>query len=198
VSFARGWRLRLAQRSKRKRRRPTAATQPRVGTGNGLRPPVSGPSVSGAGERRTSERRLRGEERDAAIRAQLEPLTPGERPLAITLASIAAGVIGIANFVLWAAGYEVRGNDQSAAGVIVFSALILIAAVGMWQMRYWAVLGFQALLGITIVTAGLSLLLVGNLQGALVALVILVPACALFWSLIRPMARLRMPARPGR
>jgi uncharacterized protein (DUF983 family) len=113
------------------------------------------------------------------------------------VAAIAAAVIGVANLVLWAAGYEVRGNDQSAAGVIVFSALMLVAAVAMWQLRYWAVLGFQALLGITIVTALLSLLLVGNVQGALVALVILVPACALFWSLIRPMARLRMPERPG-
>jgi hypothetical protein len=131
------------------------------------------------------------------VRAQLSPLAPGERPLAITVAAIAAALIGLANLLLWAAGYEVRGEDQSAAGVIVFSALMLVAAVAMWQLRYWAVLGFQALLGITIVTALLSLLLVANLQGALVALAILVPACALFWSLIRPMARLRMPARPG-
>jgi hypothetical protein len=185
-------------RAKRKRRRPTAATQPGVGTGSGnaLRPPVSGPSVSGAGDRRPSERRLRGEERDALVRSQLEPLAPGERPLAITIAAVVAALIGVANLLLWAAGYEVRGNDQSAAGVLVFSALMLVASVAMWQLRYWAVLGFQALLGITIVTALLSLLLVANLQGALVALVILVPACALFWSLIRPMARLRMPERP--
>jgi hypothetical protein len=165
----------LAHRS-RKRRRPTAAIQPRVASG----------------------RRLRGEERDAVIRASLSPLAPGERPRAITVAAIAAGLIGLANVVLWAVGYEVRGNDQSTAGVLIFSALMLVAAVGMWQLRYWAVLGFQALLGITIVTALLSLLLVANVQGALVALVILVPACALFWSLIRPMARLRMPERPGR
>jgi hypothetical protein len=189
----------LAQRAKRKRR-PTAATQPGVGTGSGnaLRPPVSGPSVSGAGDRRPSERRLRGEERDAVVRASLEPLSPGERPLAIRIAALTAAVIGVANLVLWAAGYEVRGNDQSAAGVLVFSALMLVAAVAMWQLRYWAVIGFQALLGITIVTAALSMLLAANVQGAVIALVILVPACALFWSLIRPMARLRMPERPGR
>jgi hypothetical protein len=99
---------------------------------------------------------------------------------------------------LWAAGYEVRGNDQSPAGVIVFSALMLVGAVAIWQLRYWAVIGFEALLGITIVTALLSLLLSANLEGALIALVILVPASALFWSLIRPMARLRMPERPRR
>jgi hypothetical protein len=163
----------LAQRTKRKRR-PT-------------------PHSNGA-----APRRLRGEERDAAIRAQLEPLAPGERPRAITVAAIVAALIGIANLALWAVGYEVRGNDQSAAGVVVFSALMLVGAVAMWQLRYWAVIGFQALLGITIVTALLSLLLTANVQGALLALVILVPACALFWALIRPMARLRMPERPGR
>jgi hypothetical protein len=132
------------------------------------------------------------------VRAQLQPLLPGERPLAIRVAAIVAAVIGVANLALWAAGYEVRGNDQSAAGVLVFSALMLVAAVAMWQLRYWAVIGFQALLGITIVTAGLSMLLAANVQGAVIALVILVPSCALFWSLIRPMARLRMPERPGR
>ena len=192
----------MAQRSKRKRR-PTAAAQPRVGTdsGNGLRPPVSGwvgSDSSGAGDRRASGRRLRGEERDAAIRAELVPLGPGERPLAIRVAALTAAVIGVANLVLWAAGYEVRGNDQSPAGVIVFSALMLVGAVAIWQLRYWAVIGFEALLGITIVTALLSLLLSANLEGALIALVILVPASALFWSLIRPMARLRMPERPRR
>lgn len=163
----------MAQRSKRK---------PRPGAG-------SDPAINGA-------RRLRGEQRDAEIRARLEPLAPGERPRAITVAAIVAALIGIANLVLWAAGYEVRGQDQSAAGVIVFAALMLVGAVAMWRLRYWAVLGFEALLGITIVTALLSLLLVANVQGALVALVVLVPASALFWSLIRPMARLRMPERP--
>jgi hypothetical protein len=54
------------------------------------------------------------------------------------------------------------------------------------------------LLGITIATAGLSLMFVGNVQGALVCIAILVPSCALFWFLIRAMARLRLPERPGR
>jgi hypothetical protein len=163
----------LAQRSKRKAR-------------PGARPHAA----------RNGARRLRGEERDAQIRAQLEPLAPGERPRAITVAAIVAALIGTANVVLWAAGYEVRAQDQSATGVIVFSALMLVEAVTMWQLRYWAVLVFEALLGLTIVTALLSLLLVANVEGAVVALVILVPASALFWSLIRPMARLRMPERP--
>jgi hypothetical protein len=168
----------LPQRARRRKRRP------------------SGPAA--ARPRATSERRLRGEERDALIRAELEPLAPGERPLAVTVAAIAAGVIGVANLVLWAAGWEVRGSEQTALGVIAFSAVMLVAAVAMWLRVYWAVLGFQALLGITIATAGLSLLFVANVQGALVSLAILVPSCALFWYLIRAMARLRMPERPRR
>ena len=37
------------------------------------------------------------------------------------------------------------------------------AAIGMWQCRYWAVLGFEALLGIAIVFSALSLLVASNL-----------------------------------
>jgi hypothetical protein len=75
---------------------------------------------------------------------------------------------------------------------------MLVAAIAIWQRVYWAVLGFQALLALTILISGLSLLLAGNVQGALVSLAILVPASLLFWFLIRAMARLRMPARPTR
>jgi hypothetical protein len=171
----------LAQRSRK--RRPTA--RPTPSSGNGTRP---------AG----TTRRLRGEERDAAIRAELEPLAPGERPLAITIAAIAAAAIAVANVVVWIAGWKVGGKQPSTAGALAFPAIMLIAAVAIWQRVYWAVLGFQALLAITILISGVSLLFAGNVTGALVSLAILAPACVLFWFLIRAMARLRMPERPRR
>jgi hypothetical protein len=65
----------------------------------------------------------------------------------------------------------------------------------MWRMRYWAVLGFEVLLGVAIVFAALSLLVASNIQGALLALVLIALAGPLFWSLIRVMARLQMPDR---
>jgi hypothetical protein len=137
----------------------------------------------------------RGRERDAAARAALKPLAPGERPLAVTLAALLAAVLGVSNVVLLVAGYEVDDNGQSAVGALIFAALMAAAAIGMWQCRYWAVLGFEALLGIAIVFAALSLMVASNLLAALLCLVIIAAASPLFWFLIRAMARIQLPVR---
>jgi hypothetical protein len=136
--------------------------------------------------------------RDDEARARLEPLGPGERPLAVTVAAIVAGVIALANLALFAGGYELRDEETSPGGVIVFSGVMLVAAVFMWRRAYWAVLGFQALLAISCVIAGLSLLFASNVQGALLALAVMSGSGVLFWFLIRAMARIQMPSRPGR
>ena len=80
-------------------------------------------------------------------------------------------------------------------GLIAF--FFLGAAAGMWKAKYWAVLGFQALLGITLVLCSLSLIRASNLLGFLIPTVIIVFGGWLFWKLIRAMARIQMPERPG-
>jgi hypothetical protein len=140
----------------------------------------------------------RSRERDEAVRAALAPLAPGERPRAVTVAAIVAVLLAISNFAFWAAGWDVTGKDPQPGGVLLFCAILLVAAAGMWRVRYWAVLGFQVLLGITLVYAGLSLLFVSNVWAAVLALAILLAAGALFWFLIRAMARIQMPERARR
>ena len=143
----------------------------------------------------------RGRERDAAVRAALQPLAPGERPRALTVAAILAAVLAVANVVLLLAGWEVRGDDdqtQSTAGTLLFAGLLLAAAIGMWRCRYWAVLGFEALLGIAIAFAALSLLVASNIAAVLLCLGIIAVAGPLFWLLIRAMARIQLPARRPR
>ncbi len=49
---------------------------------------------------------------------------------------------------------------------------MLICAGGMWQMRYWAVLGFMALLAILILFAVGSLIKASSIVGFLIALAI--------------------------
>ena len=49
------------------------------------------------------------------------------------------------------------------------SILMAGAAIGMWQCRYWAVLGFEALLGIAIAFAALSLLVAAGRRAGDVA-----------------------------
>ena len=136
----------------------------------------------------------RGRARDEEARRKLKPLAPGERPLAVTLAAILAAVLGLSNLVLVVAGYEVEGSG-STAGALIFAALMAVAAVGMWQCRYWAVLGFEALLGIAIVFSALSLMVASNLTAVLLCVAIIAVAGPLFWFLIRAMARIQLPSR---
>ena len=137
----------------------------------------------------------RSRERDEAVRAELQPLAPGERPAAVTVAAVLATVLAVANVALLLAGWEVGGKDPKPGGVLVFAAILRAAAVGMWLRRYWAVLGFQVLLGITVVYAGLSLLFPSNWYAVVLGVAVLLSAGTLFWFLIRAMARIQMPKR---
>ena len=136
----------------------------------------------------------RSRQRNEEARANLEPLGPGERPKAVTVAAVVAALLGIANVVLLITG----GNLDDRArrnGAIAFAIVMLVAAVFMWRGKYWAVLGFQALLAISIVIAALALLFASNVEAVIRSVLIIVPAAVLFWYLIRAMARLQMPTR---
>jgi hypothetical protein len=161
------------------------------------RPAVPAEPQGGTGDDRMARGYARGRARDEAARAELEPLAPGERPLAVTVAALLAFAIAIANLGLYLAGWEVRGQDPELGGALVVCAVFVLAGAGMWRTRYWAVIGFEVLLGVLIVSAALSLMLASNLGGALLSVVVIVVAGPLFWFLIRAMARIQMPERPG-
>jgi hypothetical protein len=145
--------------------------------------------------RTRAEPRLRGEAANEAARAELRALAPGERPAALVVATALAAALGLANVALYAAGVEVRGKAPSAGGAFGFAAIMLIAAWGMWHARYWAVLGFQALLAVTVVIAALSLAVASNLTAVALCVAIVGPGGLLFWKLVRVLARLQMPER---
>jgi steroid 5-alpha reductase family enzyme len=81
--------------------------------------------------------------------------------------------------------------------VLSYSALMGIAAWGMWRAKYWAVLGMQAILGILIVLFSVFLFEASNVQSALICVAVIGPAGALFYFLVKAMARIQMPQRPG-
>jgi hypothetical protein len=137
----------------------------------------------------------RGRAKDEAARAALKPLGPGERPRAVTVAAVVAALIAAANVALVIGGYELEDGSRPTSGALVFAAIMVAAAIGMWQRRYWAVLGFEALLGIAIVFAALSLMVASNLVAVLLCVAIIALASPLFWFLIRAMARIQLPAR---
>lgn len=137
----------------------------------------------------------RSELKNEAARAKLEPLCEGERPTAVTVAAAVAAFLAVVNIVMAASGYKIQGHKTAWPGVIIFTVLLLVMAWGLWRARYWAVLGMEALLAITMVVFALALPFAGNARAVVLAVGVLVPAGALFWFLIKAMARIQMPER---
>ncbi|MGI8945524.1 MAG: hypothetical protein ACR2GL_04700, partial [Thermoleophilaceae bacterium] len=133
--------------------------------------------------------------RDEAARAALTPLAPGERPRAVTAGALVAATLAAAELVSFAFGYSPGEEDRIFRSVVAVG-LLGTMAWGMWRTRYWAVLGMQALLGITIIGASAGAIFASNLRAVILVVAIVVPAGVLFWFLVKSMARIQMPERP--
>jgi hypothetical protein len=140
----------------------------------------------------------RSEIKNAAVREQLEPLEPGERPTAVTVGAAVATLLAVGNVVLFIAGVKVGGQKPTVRGIAGPTVIMAVCAYGMWRGKYWAVLGMEALLGLVIVIFGLLLTTAENFKAVAVAVVVMALAGILFWKLIRSMARIQMPERPRR
>jgi hypothetical protein len=137
---------------------------------------------------RTETPRRSTEERNAEVRAALQPYAPGERPPALVVAVGLAVALGVVNLVLLAAG---QGGKPAA--LLVYCVLMFGAAYGMWTKRYGAVLAFQCLLAIAVATGFLFLLRASSLLDLLICFGLIVPTGWLFWKLIRVLARIQTP-----
>ena len=137
-----------------------------------------------------------------AARAALKPLAPGERPTAVTVGAIVAGLLAAANLIAVIAGWDgAAGSDDRAraiAGSLLVTGLLCVVAWGMWRAKYWAVLGMQTLLALTLIASTLGLVTAENAAAMLVLVAIIAAAGTLFWFMVKAMARIQMPERPSR
>jgi hypothetical protein len=142
--------------------------------------------------------------RNERAREELEPLDRGERPLVVTIGAAISLLIAASIIIAWLAGVEVQvGNtdiDERPSAFQVFPPAILftVMGVGMLGARYWAVLGFQAIMAIIMIGAFLTLIAATTIFQALSTLVVLLGAGALFWFTIKALARIQMPEPGGR
>ena len=142
------------------------------------------------------DRYAKARERDAAVRDALEPLPIGERPGAVTVAAVVAFVMGIANAVAAALG-ETLGS-KATGFTIISTAILLACAGGMWfGARYWAVMGFMVVLVFQLLSLCFALVRVEHWYVALILVVVIGLLGALFYKLIRALARIQMPERPA-
>jgi hypothetical protein len=161
--------------------------------GRTTQPDRPAPARAPAGD--PPDRTAKTEARNQAVRETLEPLAPGERPPWVTYAALFALTLGVLNIALYAAGLRPTGADFT--GTVLVGLVLLVCAAGLWRAEYWAVLGFEVLLGVTTTFGALSLLVASSIAGAVRALVVIAVCGTFFWKLIRAMARLQMPDRPG-
>ena len=73
-----------------------------------------------------------------------------------------------------------------------------VMSFGMWRGRYWAVLGFEAILALLIVAATLGLVVAGGAAQVAGNLALIAIAGTLFYFMIKAMARIQMPERAPR
>ena len=143
--------------------------------------------------------RGRSEQRNVAVRATLTPLAPGERPWPLKVATLVALLIGVGDLavVVVDGSFRVGSAHTAPGGVVLFSVLMLVCAWGMWQLRYWAVLGFQAILVFVILFFSLLLMRANNLSALVAAVVVVGGGGYLFYKLVRVLSRLQMPKPPS-
>lgn len=143
----------------------------------------------------------RSEERNAEARAKLEPLAAGERPRAVTISAVVSAVLALvftASTVIAATGsIEIRDDEPTPIPLLLVAAVLWLMAWGLWKARYWAVLGFQMVLLLVILSTALGLVQISTVPEAAATLLLLGGSATLFYFMIRAMARIQMPERPG-
>ena len=188
---------RRAERQKRKQRSAAgteaATTAPVPADG-------SAETVEDIAARAEEERGVsRSELKNREARAKLEPLAKGERPGIVTLGAIISALIAASIVIAWAAGAEVKvGNTDlserpNAFQVFPPAILFAVMAWGMWRARYWAVLGFEAIMAILMVGSFITLVSATDAFKAITSGAVLVAAGLLFWFTVKALARIQMP-----
>jgi hypothetical protein len=122
---------------------------------------------------------------------RLEPLDEDERPPALFVAVAVAVVLALGVIVGALTVHGLSHHGGSLVGGLFLGCVLALLAQGMYRRRYWAVLGFEALLAFQVIVTSLALVVASTLLAAGVCLVSIVLAGGLFWKLVRVMGRIQ-------
>jgi hypothetical protein len=132
---------------------------------------------------------------DERARAALAPLGPDERPAALTVAIAVCGLLGVGVIVGALTVHDLSRHGGSVPGAAFLAAILVLLAFGMSRHRYWAVLGFEALLAFQVLVTSLALVVAATILAALLCVVSVALGGWLFWKLIRVMGRIQAGER---
>jgi hypothetical protein len=124
-------------------------------------------------------------------RAPLTPLSEDERPAALLVAVALAGALALGVLLSALTVHDLSRHGGSLPGGLFLAGVLLLLAWGMWTRRYWAVLGFEALLAFQIIVTSLALVVAETLLAAGLCAFSIGLAGWLFWKLVRVMGRIQ-------
>jgi hypothetical protein len=127
--------------------------------------------------------------------AALTPLAEGERPAALLIAVAVAALLAIGVLTGALTIHDLRSHGGSLPGGVFIAIVLAGLAVGMYRQRYWAVLGFEALLAFQILVTSLALVIATTILAAALCLLSIGLGGWLFWKLVRVMGRIQAGER---
>ena len=130
-------------------------------------------------------------QREELLRAELEPLGEDERPPALLVAIAVCALLALAVILGAATVHDLNRHGGSLPGGAFLAIVLLLLAFGMYQRRYWAVLGFEALLAFQILVTSLALVVASTIAAAAACLLSVGLGGWLCWKLIRVMGRIQ-------
>jgi hypothetical protein len=137
-------------------------------------------------------------DRAEQARAALAPLAEHERPTALLVAVGVSALLAVGVVVGALTVHDLSSHGGSLAGGVFIAAILALLAQGMYKRRYWAVLGFEALLAFQVIVTSLALVVASTLAAAGGCLLAIVLGGWLFWKLIRVMGRIQAGERQER
>jgi hypothetical protein len=129
--------------------------------------------------------------REIDVADALQPLGEHERPTPLLVAIVVAMAIAIGVCVSVATVHDLSRHGGSLPGGLFLAGALFLLAWGMYQRRYWAVLGFEALLAFQIIVTSLALIVAETLLAAALCTLSIGLAGWLFWKLVRVMSRIQ-------
>ncbi len=125
----------------------------------------------------------------------LQPLGENERPAALLVAVAVAALLALGVIVGTLTVADLSRHGGSLPAGIFLACVLALLAWGMYGRRYWAVLGFEALLAFQILFASLALVVASTITAAALCLLSVGLGGWLFWKLVRVMGRIQAGER---
>jgi hypothetical protein len=133
--------------------------------------------------------------REQEARAALLPLGEDERPVALLIAVAVCILLALGVIAGAATVHDLSRHGGSLPGAALLAVVLALLAVGMYRRRYWAVLGFEALLAFQILVTSLALVVASTITVAALCVLAIATGGWLFWKLVRVMGRIQAGER---